>query len=308
MPEDIVSMIAQRILAGKVVPFLGAGANMTARDDGEGFEIGVRLPSGRELASSLLAEAPGYEGRDPVLTRVAQHIDLSLGSGPLYEKLHEVFDFDYPPTPLHTLLARIPRLLRARNEPYQLIVTTNYDDALERALAAEGEECDVLVYASAGQHRGKFLHTRPDGETALVAVANTYTEADVTRRTVILKIHGAVRRHTEAVDSDSYVITEDDYIEYPIHEELANFVPVTLAKILKGSHLLFLGYSLNDWNLRVILHRLWGSRPLSYKSWAVQADSTELDSRAWRRRGDVEIITSRLLPFAEGIALNLGLI
>lgn len=305
--DGIGATIAGRILAGKVVPFLGAGANMTGREEGDSFEVGVRLPSGFELASRLLEDTPGYEGRELVLTRVAQHIDLSLGSGPLYERLHALFDLDYPPTPLHDFLARIPALLRDRGLQHQLIVTTNYDDALERAFTVAEEEYDLLVYLSTGPHSGKFLHVHPDGTNEIVETANTYTKADLAERTVIVKIHGAVTRHTEAVESDSYVITEDDYIEYPVHEELSNFVPATLAKHLRTSHLLFLGYSLKDWNLRVILHRLWGSRRLSYKSWAVQAASSDLDTKAWSRRGDVDIITRKLLPFVREVSTQLGL-
>jgi hypothetical protein len=295
------------MLDGKVVPFLGAGANMTARKEGQRFEVGVRLPSGSELAEMLLADVAEYEDGEPVLTRVAQHIDLNLGTGPLYERLHELFDRDYPPTPLHVMLARVAKLLRDRSLPYQLIVTTNYDDALERAFTAAGEEYDLLVYLSAGESQGKFLHTMPGGEGVLIHSPNTYTAADVTQRTVIMKIHGAVTRHAEGVDADSYVITEDDYIEYPVHDELANFVPVTLAKRLKNSHLLFLGYSLNDWNLRVILHRLWGSRKLTWRSWAVQQKASTLDVKAWRRRGEVEIITAKLYPFVQSLSDQLGL-
>jgi hypothetical protein len=43
-----------------------------------------------------------------------------------------------------------------------------------------------------------------------------------------------------------------------------------LAVKLRKSHFLFLGYSLRDWNLRVIFHRILGAQRLKYKSWAIQ--------------------------------------
>ena len=66
------------------------------------------------------------------------------------------------------------------------------------------------------------------------------------------------------------MVTEDDYIDYLAQTELAAVVPVSLAAKLRRSHFLFLGYTMADWNLRVVLDRLWGDEPLSYHSWAVQ--------------------------------------
>jgi hypothetical protein len=66
-------------------------------------------------------------------------------------------------------------------------------------------------------------------------------------------------------------------------------VPVTLAAKLKKSHFLFLGYGLRDWNLRVILHRIWGEQKLTYKSWAIQLDPHEIEKKFWNKR-DVDII------------------
>src|SRR6266849_5540375 len=87
-------------------------------------------------------------------------------------------------------------------------------------------------------------------------------------RPVILKIHGAV--DMQSADLDSYVITEDDYIEYLAQPELQSFLPVSVHERLKSSHILFMGYALRDWNLRVVLRRIWDTRKLTWKSWAVQ--------------------------------------
>ena len=50
-----------------------------------------------------------------------------------------------------------------------------------------------------------------------------------------------------------------------------------LAMQLRRSHFLFLGYGMRDWNLRVILHRIWGEQRLKYKSWAIQRDPDRLE-------------------------------
>jgi hypothetical protein len=90
---------------------------------------------------------------------------------------------------------------------------------------------------------------------------------------VILRLHGAVDR--VGSEWDSFVITEDHYIDYLTRADISNLLPVTLAARLRRSHYLFLGYRLRDWNLRVILHRIWGQQRLTYKSWAIQQDSAD---------------------------------
>src|SRR5207248_1350991 len=117
-------------------------------------------------------------------------------------------------------------------------------------------------------HGGKFTHHPWGGEPKVILEPNTYSGVSTERRTVILKIHGAIDRHDPA--RDSYVITEDHYIDYLARTDVSKLVPVTLVDKLRRSHCLFLGYSLRDWHLRVILNRIWGDEHLRSKSWAIQ--------------------------------------
>ena len=58
---------------------------------------------------------------------------------------------------------------------------------------------------------------------------------------------------------------------------------MSLAAKLRRSHFLFLGYDMADWNLRLILNRIWGERPVGYRSWAVQQALSPLGHAFWRR-------------------------
>ncbi|HEU5310878.1 MAG TPA: SIR2 family protein [Candidatus Eisenbacteria bacterium] len=301
------------IMEGRLTPFLGAGVNLVGRPEQEHFRPGGGwLPSGSELASYLAGTA-GFEQRDALdLARVSQWIEVMDGSGPLYQKLHAIFDGNFPITELHQLLAELPGMLRERGllprpgfAPYPLIVTTNYDDVLERAFDERGEPYDLVWYATCGEQPGLFVHRTPDGETHRISVPNEYRDVALTERCAILKIHGAVSRSGPAVDdhvapddeavNDSYVITEDDYITFLAHADISGLLPVTLAGKLRRSNFLFLGYGLRDWNLRVILHRIWTEhvKTGTYSSWAIQLNPEELDQKFWQKR-NVEVIDMRL--------------
>jgi hypothetical protein len=81
---------------------------------------------------------------------------------------------------------------------------------------------------------------------------------------------------------------------------------VSLAAKLRRSHFLFLGYTMADWNLRVILNRLWSDQPLSYRSWAVQPEPMPLEREFWRRR-DVEVHELPLEQYAGILARYAGI-
>lgn len=294
--------ITNLLIDGRVVPFLGAGANLCGRPRSQAWrpETQAFLPNGSELSHYL---ATVFSCPDEIdLTRVSQYVWVTNGSGDLYDKLHALFDRDYPPTALHRFLAELPGTLRAKGYPprYQLIVTTNYDDLLERAFQAANEPYDLVSYLSEGENRGKFLHTKPDGESTVITIPNQYRDLSLDRRSVILKIHGAVVRHAPDGEGDSYVITEDHYIDYLTRTELGNLIPVTVAAKLRKSHFLFLGYGLRDWNLRVILHRIAGEQKLTFKSWAIQREPTNLDQKFWGRR-DVDILDLDIERYVYGL-------
>jgi hypothetical protein len=235
------------------------------------------------------------------LVRVSQYVGVTAGEGPLYDELRDIFDADYPPTAVHHLLARLPALLRASGcaRSCQLIVTTNYDDVMESAMREAGEPFDLVTFMAAGDDFGKFVHTAPDGQRRVIENPNAYDDLACTERSVVLKIHGAVDRTRQR--GDSFVITEDNYIDFLAQTNISNLLPVHLRGLMQWSHFLFLGYSLRDWNLRVILRRIWGEQRLRYNSWSIQLQPDELDQRFWQGR-NVEILNARLEDYMEALA------
>jgi SIR2-like domain len=300
--------VVRGLTLGRVTLVLGAGANLIGRPpETRWVPGGEYLPSGGELAE-YLAGVFNYDGDPNDLVRVSQYVAVIRGgTGPLYDELHQVFDHDYAPTQLHEFLAALPATLQAKDQLLRgppLILTTNYDDLLEQAFEAAGVPYDVVIYVADGKDAGKFRHQPPGkGEKAqLIKEPETYIQLDPTQRTVILKIHGFVDRgHPDPEDaSDSYVITEDHYIEYLSRTDLDNLVPVKLLRRLRKCHFLFLGYSMRDWNLRAILHQIWADREQEYDSWSVQIHADPLETKSWERR-EVQIFDMPLTHYLGGL-------
>jgi hypothetical protein len=229
------------------------------------------------------------------------------GEGPLFDELHDLFAQDYRPTEVHDFLAGVPGELRQHGMTVRspLIVTTNYDDLMERALHERGEEFDLLVYMANGPHEGLFCHRTPGGTLKPLSHPDDLAHSDDPageihpgRRTVMLKLHGFA--DPEHPSDDSYVITEDHYIEYLARIDLDSKLPQTVLGVLRNSHLLFLGYGLRDWNLKAMLYKLWTERLSDRDWWAVQLHPDPLEVKSWQRRG-VEIFDLPLDRYVAGL-------
>jgi hypothetical protein len=298
------------------VPFLGAGVNRCGRPADAPWGRGCFLPDGRELASRLAADFGFNEPGDKDLLRVSEYVAVVTGTGTLRDALHDIFNCDYPTTPVHRFFAALPKALGAQDSTprNQLIVTTNYDDVMERAFREAGEPLDTLTYIADGRDQGRFVHVTADGlASAPIEKPNEYVGLPIAspsltlQRSLLVKIHGAVDRTDP--EQDSYVITEDHYIEYLARTDLRELIPATLAAKLTRSGFLFLGYGLRDWNLRALLRQIWGQQKFDYRSWAIQLKPDPLEQKFWAQR-DVEIIDAPLEDYVavleQRLAAELG--
>jgi hypothetical protein len=105
-------------------------------------------------------------------------------------------------------------------------------------------------------------------------------------------MHGTLWPASEAWDN--FVITEEDYVEFlsRMTTNSSSAVPAQFYQYSRQRSFLFLGYSLHDWNLRVVLRNLRrqfetragqaddGDVP----SWAIQRRPSALERRLWSRR------------------------
>ena len=333
--------IAAMLQAGRVVPFLGAGVN-TRPDPAAVWKKGSPfLPRGAEL-SEYLAHMNAFPSDDPLdrrdLAKVASYAVEASGRTALRENLRAVFEREYEPCAVHHYLASVPSNL--------LIVTTNYDDLTEAAFRRAGREFHLVVHPTDRQDaEAAVLWWRP-GRDEPEEVSPNGLRLKPGTAPIIYKMHGTVYRHAggraeligvpEAVEAalagpaeedadladlpepprpdrwDSYVITEDDYVEFLSRMTAQSVVPSHFIQHFQRSHFLFLGYGLNDWNLRVVLRNLRRAVPggagsaqaapgAAGPSWAIQYRPSVLETRLWEAR-QVDIYDMDIDGFVSALA------
>jgi hypothetical protein len=297
--EDVLE---QMVDEGNLVLFLGSQlATERAGRPGE-----TSSPPGDKDLAAALAERFGIkEQLRPALPEIAQYVYTTKGRAELWRALKKLAAVHSQPRPVHRFLAGFPGTLRKLGLPirYQLIVSANFDQALEQAFDDAGEPYDLAVYMASGQDEGKFVHF-PVGESPRpVNIPNAYFGFKIGNdgelwKTLIVKIHGAVDGKIRDYHwQENYVITEDHYIDYLSMSPIHDFVPGQILAKLKESHCLFLGHTVRDWNHRVFLKRIWDETP-GATSWAVEPDPDLLEKRIWAE--------TRVDLYASGLADYVG--
>ena len=293
--------IAGFLKEGNVVPFLGAGASLVGRPEGAVWD-GAQpfLPNGAELARAI-AQASKFPSSDDHdvddLAKVSSYYAEFVGRKWLMQYLRKQFMRDMPTSPLHQVLASIKAPM--------LLVATNYDTLLEKAFRDAGTPYHLVVYPAdwkSSANAGSVLLWR-HGEAAPIPVKPEELDLhiDLSKTSVIYKMHGTVMPGT--ADWDNFVITEEDYVDFLSRMTANTAIPKMLLSHCADRNFLFLGYSLRDWNLRVILNNLRkflsrGDSDLS--SWAIQHNPSVLEEKLWGKR-DVEIFKVRLDDFAANL-------
>jgi hypothetical protein len=304
--EDHYTEVAQLIVEGGVVPFLGS-------------HVCGAMPDAGELAAFIATELDLPELVSHYdLAEVAQYVTVTKGDVKLRNAIMKAIRERHPGG-VHRFLAGLPKRLEALGlEPaYQMIVTSNYDDALEQAFEEQHEPFDLAVYSA---RTGQFVHypwtsdddTRGDpidtrGDP--IAMPDRYggfpidPDEGTLERTVIVKIYGGMGGALgPTAGGDGYVVTEDQYIDYLPDIRV---VPVQILNKLRDSQNLFIGWRMRNWNERVFLRRLWQDNPLKNDAWAIEDRPDEYELRGWRMYPRIQLFGAAAPDYAGSLAVEL---
>lgn len=287
------------IKQGRVIPFLGAGASLSGRLQAKWDEhLLTTLPTGTELGQHLALKAtfPDWQPSHD-LALVAQYYSVAVGRTALRLRLRQIFGQEYPYAPIHEFLADIPAPL--------LIITTNYDNLIERAFRAKGHPFDLVVYPTDNKDWGGSASYWKHGASEPEFHSPRKLLIDLDRTTVIYKMHGTVDQLDQ--NRDSFVIDEDDYVEFLIRLGAKTAIPAKFVEWFGKRHFLFLGYSLRDWNFRVILSKiekdLQRSKSEQHQSWAIQLNPSPLEQELWGKH-NISIYDMQIREFIDRLRLE----
>ncbi len=194
--------LEQALLARECVLFVGAG-----------LSSGAGLPDWNSLVRRLGDDLglPWSERHDYL--DLAQWYRERFGSKRLADLLHEMYATPAQPTLAHYLLLSLP---------VRHVITTNYDDLLERALIG------------LKRHPVKILHQEDVARTGQNEV-------------FVVKLHG------DMAHPDEILLTRDDYDEFFARRPA---MALLLEGLLLNQTFFFVGYGLRDPNFRQIHSRI----------------------------------------------------
>lgn len=282
------SAIYKALRQGTAVPFIGPGASSSGRPPNAVWDpkAPAFLPSGIELSRLLADETsfPDPDERDDLAEVSSYYAAFQTRSG-LHERLRQILGGPRAPgaplAPLYRFLADIATPL--------LIITTNIDTEIEQAFRAVGRPYDLVVYPADRKDLANALLWWPHGAAEPRTPEPNELDIDLTTTAVIFKMYGSF---AEREDWDGFVMTEEDYVRFFSRLCSNSAIPKLFAAHFRERSLLFLGYSLREWAMRVVtgsLSRFFARRTADegedIASWAIADDLTELEVRLWRKWG-----------------------
>lgn len=219
-----LKFIADQVVKHKCILFLGSGIHVppSPGDARYSYPADKAPPIGSQLSRHLAmkAEYPGQDWWN--LQRVAQHFESKLTRYVLVEEIGAAVHQGRESSPVLRMLAELG---------FPIVITTNYDNLYERNLA----QPTMSVYSNTKSRTRDCLKEPDPGQP------------------YVLKIHGDIS------EPSSIVITDEDYIQFvlrmgdkpPYHPFGTNL----LAHLMTWPTL-FIGYSLMDYNLRLLFKTL----------------------------------------------------
>jgi hypothetical protein len=262
--------VVRLIEDGRLIFFLGSAIHYPTRLMAKEFY--------QELARIFECEALTEER-----FAVAQYIADRHGRENLYAEIRKLF-------------ARSPLMSRETHElfaawktfkthsgntlPFPMVITTNYDDILERRLANAGLPYHLLSYQADGPHRGLFFHRSPDNGLRIIEQPRNIRQ--FSDAFVLVKLNGGLDCQRRILES--YSTTRLDY--WDLAARIPGVFPAAIQEKLCANPLLFIGHGLAAPDIESVVRFAHKDHP-GPRSWAVVKKTDGLEY--WRQCG-VEIL------------------
>jgi hypothetical protein len=227
-----------RIKRGACTPFIGAGACYPY------------LPLGGKLASDW-AENYGYPLKDSTdLPKVAQFMAIdNFDMFPKYRIAEEFENRIKESSPDFSKRDNPHGILADLNLP--IYITTNYDNFMFNALKTRQKdpERELCRWSNEVEQMLKLKQIKP------ILDPKTSSYKPSANKPLVYHLHGYLEI------PESLVLTESDYLDFMIrlHQPENPVLHPEITIALATNALLFIGYSLADWNFRVLFRALFSA-------------------------------------------------
>lgn len=239
------AQLVESVKRGECILFLGAGVHYPPDKKDPNYAgcypEAEQPPAGKELAkilasASSLANDPDYseEQRKVIeadLQRMSLYYEIKFGRSELVKKVKDSVSIGKQPS-------RAVKALAELNFP--IICTTNYDNLFDKALILANKDPVVGAYSN-----------------QKTSLTKDYTDSITPKaeRPFLLKIHGELDDPTYSI-----VITDEDYIQFILRITTGTGDSDPIPRVFRAHMpiwpMLFIGYSLLDYNLRLLFQLL----------------------------------------------------
>ena len=236
--DDELEYLKEQIAAHECILFLGSAIHVPPPSELTQYHYPAENapPVGSQL-SKLLAEKSDYPGADWWnLQRVSQYFETEKKSRfLLVDEIKKAIDKNREPSPILRMLADLE---------FPIVITTNYDHLYEKALEQKAKAENIANPYQISIYNPNIISREKTVDCP--AKPNP-------KQPYILKIHGDIDVR------ESIVLTDEDYIQFVLRmSETSPYHPFgknVLAHLMRWPTL-FVGYSLMDYNLRLLFKTL----------------------------------------------------
>lgn len=257
---ELPKALLEYIIEKRTVLFLGSGASYNAK-----HKDGKSLPLGGDLADLIAEKFLGEKFKGNSLAWVAE---LAISQSSLFDVQQYIYSIfiDFEPDSFHKVIPTIP---------WKAIATTNYDLIIERAYDTVHDKIQQPVIIT---KNGEKI------EDKLRDIRNF----------PVYKLHGCITAINDA--SLPLILTTDQYI---LHRKNRSRLFERIKELAYEYPFLFIGYSLQDSNIRAILLEIDAELgPDKQRSYFVSPTISDEESTLWANK-KITCIRSTCKDFLE---------
>lgn len=242
---DIPHILSQSINSGRVVLFLGSGATIGAK-----APSGKEAPKGNDLANILSKEYFGEEKTTKTLSSIAELAISETDIHTVQQFVKDYFD-EFEPAEFHL---KIPTFR------WVAIYTTNYDLVIEKAYQKQSNKTQNI----------KCVYKNSDRVDEILRSTDSIC---------YVKLHGCITKTDDL--TIPLILTPDQYVTHKRNRDRL------FNRLDEHGHqytIVFIGYSLDDSDLRQALLSLSESLDERPRFYTVTPSLSDAEARMWEKR------------------------